>query len=88
VTTRLIRKNEVMERLGIRTYSTFNELMKTDNAPKPVIAKGKFSLWDYSAIEQFLDRMGNINKQSTDWDKIATDRLAKRGKHQSAVSSH
>lgn len=78
---RLVRKKEAMERLGIHSYPTFNALMSAENAPKPVIQKGKFILWDYSVIEQFLDKMGNINKQSKDWDAELEERLQKRGKN-------
>lgn len=81
MTTRLITKKEAMQRLGVLTYSTFNELMKKENAPKPVIQKSKWSLWDFSAIEQFLDKMSNINKQSKDWDAELEERLSKRGKN-------
>ena len=78
---RLINKKEAMQRLGVLTYPTFNKLMSVEGAPKPVMQKNKWSLWDYSAIEQFLDRMSNINKQSQDWDTILKDRLKKRGKN-------
>lgn len=79
--SRLVRKNEAMKRLGIHSYPTFNTLMSAENAPKPVLCKGKFSLWDYSVIEQFLDKMGNINKQSKDWDAELEERLQNRGKN-------
>ena len=79
--TRLVTTKEAMQRLGVLTYKTFNTLMQTDDAPRPAIQKKKWKLWDYSAIEQFLDRQANINKQSTDYDAILRERLAKRGKN-------
>lgn len=83
MTGRIVRKKEAMERLGVLSYATFNNLLDLPGAPKPVVGK----MYDYNALEKFLDKMNGIQEPETekDWDAEFAKGLEKLGKNKNEI---
>lgn len=78
---RLLNAKELAKYLGVsREY--LRQWREDKSFPAPI--RGK--LWDFKAVEQYLDNLSNLKPKSIDYSRIVAERL--RGDNQSALPSN